>query len=127
MTAADALSRAMQTENMQNNVKPIAINKIELIPVSREKYKKLQEQTVIELDQLYEVIMSGWPDTSKNYSYSCQQFWQVRSQLSILDGIIYKGMSIVIPPSMRKKFLNIIHESHLGIVKCKQRAREAVY
>ena len=36
-------------------------------------------------------------------------------------------MRIVVPPSMRADMLSQIHASHLGIVKCKQRAREALY
>ena len=36
-------------------------------------------------------------------------------------------MRIVIPPSMRPAMLPVIHGTHLGIVKCKQRAREALY
>ena len=36
-------------------------------------------------------------------------------------------MRIVVPPSMRADMLSQIHASHLGIVKCKQCAREALY
>ena len=36
-------------------------------------------------------------------------------------------MRIVVPPSMRPNMLAQIHESHLGITKCKQRAREALF
>ena len=31
------------------------------------------------------------------------------------------------PPSVQRHMLSIIHESHLGIVKCKQQAREVLY
>uniref|UniRef100_A0A2C9LZ88 Integrase zinc-binding domain-containing protein n=1 Tax=Biomphalaria glabrata TaxID=6526 RepID=A0A2C9LZ88_BIOGL len=31
------------------------------------------------------------------------------------------------PPILRKYMLNLIHKSHLGIVKCKQRAREVMF
>ena len=33
----------------------------------------------------------------------------------------------MVPPSMRPAMLALIHGTHLGIVKCKQRAREALY
>ena len=36
-------------------------------------------------------------------------------------------MRIVVPPSMRADMLSQIHASHLGIVKCKQCACEALY
>ena len=31
------------------------------------------------------------------------------------------------PSSLRRQMLNLVHESHLGIIKCKQRAREVLY
>ncbi len=36
-------------------------------------------------------------------------------------------MRIVVPPSMRPAMLELIHGTHLRIVKCNQRAREALY
>jgi hypothetical protein len=36
-------------------------------------------------------------------------------------------MRIVIPPNLRSHMLKLIHESYLGIVKCKQRAIEVMY
>ena len=36
-------------------------------------------------------------------------------------------MRIIVPPSLRRQMLNLVHGSHLGIVKCKQRAREVLY
>ena len=36
-------------------------------------------------------------------------------------------MRIVVPPTMRPAMLEIIHETHLGTLKCKQRAREALH
>lgn len=47
--------------------------------------------------------------------------------MTVLDGVIFKGMQIVVPPSLRSQMLKLIHESHLGIVKCKQRAREVLH
>lgn len=56
-----------------------------------------------------------------------QPYFESKDQLTIMDGIIYKGMRIVIPHSMWKDMLKLIHSSHLGIVKCKQRGREVFY
>ena len=50
-----------------------------------------------------------------------------RDQLSVSDGIIYKGMRVVFPPSLRRYMLTLVHESHLGTAKCKQRAIEVIY
>lgn len=52
-------------------------------------------------------------------------YWNSRDQLSVADGVIYKGFRIVPPPRVREHMLNL--GSHLGIVKSKQRAREVFY
>ena len=73
------------------------------------------------------MIVYGWPDSKSETPLSVREYWDSRDMLSVTDGIVYKGMRIVIPPSLRNHMLKLIHESHLGIVKCKHRAREVMY
>jgi hypothetical protein len=40
---------------------------------------------------------------------------------------MYKGLKLIIPENLCKEMLTLIHETHLGIVKCKIRAREFMY
>ena len=54
-------------------------------------------------------------------------YWKVKEDLSIVDDLILKGDRIVIPPSRQSMILKAIHEGHLGIEKCKARARMCVY
>ena len=37
----------------------------------------------------------------------------------IEDGLILKGTQIVIPNSKHKQILQLVHEGHLGLGKCK--------
>lgn len=100
MAAADALSRAI---------------------------RDIRERTLYELQGLYTAIINGWPDTKNETPVSMQEYWTSRSELSVMDEIIFKGMRIVIQTTLRSHTLNLIHKSYLGIVKCKQRAREVIY
>ena len=43
------------------------------------------------------------------------------------DGIVLKGTHIVIPHKKCQAVLNLIHEGHLGLNKCKPRAKDTVY
>ena len=45
----------------------------------------------------------------------------------IEDGLILKGMRIVIPDKKREEILKQIHEGHLVLNKCQMRAKETVY
>lgn len=51
----------------------------------------------------------------------------LEGELTVVDGILFKGTKVVIPHSMRKIILERIHDGHLGINKCKARARELVF
>lgn len=37
------------------------------------------------------------------------------------------GLGILIPPSLRTEKLKLVHQTHLGMVKCKQRARDVIF
>ena len=43
------------------------------------------------------------------------------------DGLILKGDRIVVPPTLRREILNIIHQGYLGQEKCLLRARTSVF
>ena len=54
-------------------------------------------------------------------------YWNYRDEISCQDGILLKGTRVIIPATMRPEMLRIIHSSHLGIDKCKRRARDVIY
>ena len=43
------------------------------------------------------------------------------------DGLMFLGEILIVPPRLRKDMLNLNHESHQGIDKSKERAREVMY
>ena len=45
----------------------------------------------------------------------------------IEDGIVLKGTQIVISTKKHVAILKLIHEEHLGLNKCKLRAKDTVY
>ena len=49
-------------------------------------------------------------------------YWDVRDELSELNGIILRGEGILISTSMRKEMLERIHQGLMGIEKSKGRA-----
>ena len=128
MNLPDTLSRAHLTGPSEPELDNLEqVSALDFLSVTKEKYNEIQQSTQCELNQLQALILSGWPDTRQEVPVQLRPYWDSRSELAVSDGVIYKGMRIVIPPSLRKQMLTLIHESHLGIVKCKQRAREALY
>ena len=58
--------------------------------------------------------------------YQDYQF-NVRDELAVQDGIIFKGQICVIPKTLRQKVKEKIYRAHIGIQVCLRRAREVVY
>ena len=122
----DTLSRANLPE-AEPDIEPVMVNMIDHIAVTPGRMKQFQECTAKELNELHYMILKGWPDTKQQTPHSIRQYWNIRDELSVADGIVFKGMRIVVPPRIQSEMLKQIHESHLGITKCKQRGREALF
>lgn len=127
MILPDTLSRAPLKTTSFNSDNIAKVSMLSYLSVTDSKYNEIQSCTQKELNLLQSTILAGWPDQKQDLPYQVRPYWDSRSQLAVVDGIIYKGLRIVVPPSMQSHMLKIIHDTHLGIVKCKQRAREALY
>ena len=51
-----------------------------------------------------------------------RQYWPL-----IIEGLVFRGETLVIPPSMGHEMLTKLHDSHLGVEKCKASARSIMY
>ncbi|XP_046640190.1 uncharacterized protein K02A2.6-like [Daphnia pulicaria] len=58
---------------------------------------------------------------------AAHQFWKIRDELSVDDGLVLFGCRIVIPQNYRRDVLLNLHAAHQGIVRMKRRARQTVY
>ena len=131
---ADAFSRAptekptpddqMKDEEITAYVQAVT----EHLPASDEKIKEIQEETVKDemLQEVKKMVEKGWPEFRKQCSETVKPYWDYRSDLSIYKGLLLCGDRIVIPKTMRKEMLRRIHEGHLGMDKCKWRARQSI-
>ena len=88
---------------------------------------RLATQADDELAILKHTIMQGWPRTIKQVPPELQPYWTFREELTVKDGFILKGTRIVILSKQCQAILKLIHEGHLGLNKCKLRAKETVY
>ena len=88
---------------------------------------RLATQADDELAILKHTIMQGWPKTIKQVPPELQTYWTFREELTIEDSLILKGTRIVILSKQCQAILKQIHKGHLGLNKCKLRAKETVY
>ena len=76
---------------------------------------------------LRQTILQGWPRHANDLPASLRPFFPFRALLSVVDDIIYNGNRLFIPASCRAAVLAELHTGHQGIVKCRSRARAAVW
>lgn len=79
------------------------------------------------LSALKEVIQSGWPASRIDCPWHLVDYWNYREELSVADGMVLKATSVIIPKSLRSSVLDRLHYGHMGVEKCRLRARGTVY
>ena len=106
------------------------------LSVSPTRLEELRKETAQdeELQTLSDVIHEGWPETlSEAHKYDRRRrqvielYWNSRDELTIEDGLVYKGHRLVIPFKERSGVVKSLHESHIGIEGTLRRARDIVY
>ena len=131
MYVADHLSCSYLLETKEVLVPDIHVNEIHLIsylPVSADMYQKFQKETLLDehLQDLQDMIVEGWPNDKAEVPSKLKTYWNFIDEISVIDGLLYKSSKLIVPKSLQNEMLNMIHESHFGIVKCKSRARDVL-
>ena len=129
---ADTLSRKSlsdQDESLREGMDMQVHMLYSNLPVSDAKLEEIKAETDkdTQLQQLKRTIKDGWPEERKLCPQSIAEYWNYRDELSQMNDIIFKGERLVIPTSLRAEMLSRIHTGHMGIEKCKQRARDILF
>ena len=138
---ADTLSRAYlaydvdtnKTESMQQQSdweKELEqVNMINHLLVAITTLQTIQNATQEDqsLPELQQYIIQGWPDTKYGLPSYITPYYDIRDELTVQQGMILKGNTLVVPQAARKFALERIHSSHMGANACIRRAREALY
>ena len=105
------------------------INMCSHLPISETTLNKIKQATKEDksMDVLVEVIQKGWPELRSHVPEEISDFYTFKEELSVQDGLIYKGHRLIIPASIRCDIMKRLHSSHLGIQSCIRRASESVY
>ena len=127
MVLADTLSRAYLTEYERSatEVDVEHIHATHFLPVPEHQLKELQKETVCDqtLQTLKKAIVDGFPDTKQELPAAIHPYFQLRDELSIHYGIIFKGLRCVIPQTLRPMIKTKQHESIIGVQGCLRRPR----
>ncbi|KAK7938626.1 hypothetical protein WMY93_001952 [Mugilogobius chulae] len=129
---ADTLSRksiAYHDNSLREGMDAQIHTLIRNLAVSDTKLQEIKTATALDtqLTILKQVTKSGWPDMRRHCPPLTQEYWNHRDEISEAEGIMFKGEKILVPQSLRQDMLDRIHAGHMGVEKCKNRARDLLF
>jgi len=74
-----------------------------------------------------EVIQSGWPENKNLIEKIIKPYWYFKEDLCVIDNLLFKNKSLLIPKNLRPEMLKIVHEGHMGIERCKNSIRDLIF
>ena len=134
LVTADALSRApvsTPTENDQqkNDETQAYIDAVySSLPATEKRIEEIKEQQQEDevCRQLIAYCKHGWP-AKEELPGPVNPYYPFAYELTVANGLLMRGSRIVVPMGMRLEILDKLHEGHLGITKCRMRAKQSVW
>ena len=74
-----------------------------------------------------QATLGGWPSQKSDTELDVRAYYNVRHEVTVQNGLVFKDNRIVVPNSVRKDIIATVHRSHQGIQGCIRRAKDAVY
>ena len=75
---------------------------------------------------LCKYCQEGWPN-KKAIDPRARPYWEAQRELTVGNEILLYGSRIVVPRALQAETLKKLHGGHQGIVRCRLRARTAVW
>ena len=124
---ADGLSRLplpiTPTTECQQESTVFNIAQIDTLPVTAKQLKAATHQDSV-LSKVLLYTKCGWPSTIPEV---LKLYWKCRLEISLEDECIMWGIHVIIPYKLRKKVLQELHQSHVGIVRMKATAHSYLW
>lgn len=76
--------------------------------------------------QVQQYCQEGWPEKCQ-VSPAIKPFWKERASLTLHDDLLLFNQRVVVPPALQRETLEKIHVGHLGIHRCRLRAKTSVW
>jgi transposase InsO family protein len=133
LVVADVLSRSPLADekpsDMEEEVDCYVHDITSRWPASENRMDRIRNATREDplLRQVMEYTMDGWPKYKKDVPVNLHDMYEHQGHLSVVDGLLVFDDRIVIPESMQSEVLDRIHDGHPGIVKSRERAKQAVW
>ena len=130
MFTPDTLSRAPlpgTDENVELLVREAEAYLLDLpaTDATLEKIRRAQENDAV-CSLITQFALHGWPELA-NLQGEVKKFFPFGGEITVFEGLLLRGYRLIIPQSLRQEMLMKIHQGHLGIVKCRERAKHSLW
>lgn len=136
LIAADTLSRhpavitpQLRSVELTDDVEALKKSTREVWPMSHSQLSEVVKNTKADpkLQEILRYVKQGWPKYSSKIPEHAKSYYAVRDKLSVYHDLLTDGDRIVISSNMRSEVKRKLHEGHMGIVKCRERAKQSVW
>jgi len=90
---------------------------VQFLPVGQEKLEKFQLET--KKDNTRQVLktttLKGWPEDKSKVPPLVTPYYNVTDELSIYDGLVFRGEWLVVPQGLRADVKRELHASYAGV------------
>jgi len=93
----------------------------------REQLLTTETQKDPTLTNLQHTITHGWPENKQHLATNLRPYWSFREELTVNNGVIYKGPQVLVPETMQSAMLRKIHANHFGAESNIRMAREVLF
>ncbi|XP_046392169.1 uncharacterized protein LOC124160378 [Ischnura elegans] len=102
---------------------------IKALPMSDTRLEEVREKQERDdvLKEIKQYVRNGWPAHKEDLELPLRRYYEERGYLNEGEGLLMHGHRVVIPKELRKEMLDRLHKGHLGIGKCRERARDAIW
>ena len=128
---SDALSRVTPLEFQDSDAEKeiLVVNLLQYFTIEQRERDLLLQATDkdAELKALKHVISQGWPEKRNKLPAALHDYWNYRDELTVESGILMKNSKVLIPESLKKKYIDEVHSGHMGINSTLKKAREFIF
>ena len=135
LVIADTLSRHPSTSRSESDIAVtrevnLYVNEVlSSLPASHDRLEEIKKATEADpvLCEAINLTINGWPTHARELPTQLHDLFSIRSHLSVAERLLLYDSRIVIPKVMQNEILEVIHQGHQGVSKCRERANNAVW
>ena len=98
----------------------VLVNMVRYLLISDKRLDEIKVETWKDqsLRSLSETILVGWPEDKKDTLALTHPYFSMQDEVTVQDGLIFRGNTVVIPRSRRTAMKAKIYSSNLGMETC---------